>query len=180
MTIWKDFAEKEDCDGCPLLESEICPGGFRCYGGEPIEPPCCSFDDDTDLDEWVSDYFDRQRRYEEAEDKRLQAEKKKKERAKKAAETRRAMRWYCWDETQALKQAQKALEAQKAAERFASSLAEAINATNEIFRYEERVTVKPEISAEVLRLEAEVDAAKKSYDFKRKAFYAERKKAGVE
>lgn len=171
--LWKDLAEKEDCDGCPLLENEICHGGFRCYGGEPIEPPCCCFEDDTDLDEWVSDYFDRQRRYEEAEDKRLQAEKKKKEQDKKAAETRRAMRLYCWAEIQELKRAQKALEAQKAVERFASSLVEAINVTNEMFRYEERVTVNHEISAEVQRLEAEVNAAKKAYDSKRKEFYVQ-------
>lgn len=177
--IWKDFAEKEDCDGCPLLENEICPGGFSCYGGDPIEPPCCCFEDDTDLDEWVSDYFDRQRRYEEAEDKRLQEEKKKKEQAKKAAETRRAMRWYCWTEIQELKRAQKALEVKKAVERFASSLVEAINVTNEIFRYEERVTVNSEISAEVQRLEAEVNAAKKAYDSKRKEFYAQKKKSGA-
>lgn len=178
--LWKEFAEKEDCDGCPLLENEICPGGFRCYGGKPIEPPCCYFKDDTDLDEWVNDYFDRQRRYEEAEDKRLQAERKKKDRVRKAADTRRAMRWYCWDEIQTLKRAQNALEAQKAVERLASSFAEAVNITNEMFRYKERVTVKPEISAEVQRLEAEVDMAKEAYNAKREKFYARWKKGDAE
>lgn len=53
--LWKDFKEKEDCYGCPLLEHEMCTGGYQCYGGEPIEPPCCNFDDDTDLDKWVDD-----------------------------------------------------------------------------------------------------------------------------
>lgn len=177
--LWKDFAEREDCDGCPLLENEICPGGFYCYGGVPIEPPCCCFDDDTDLDEWIDNYFADQRRREEAEDRRLQAEKKKRERAKKAADTRRAIRWYCWDEIHALKQAEKALEAQKAVERLASSFAEAVNITNEMFRYTERVSVKPEISEKVKRLEAEVAAAKGKYDAKRKEFYAQRKKGST-
>lgn len=176
--LWKDFVEQEDCAGCPLLENEICPGRWRCYGGEPIEPPCCSFNDDTDLDEWVNQYFSRQRRYEESEDKRIQAERKKKEQAKKAAETRRDMRWYCMAEILALKQAQKALNRQKSVESLASSFAEAVNITNEMFRYEERVIVKPEISAEVQRLEADVDAAKKAYESKRKEFYAKRKKGG--
>lgn len=69
--LWKDFKETEDCESCPLLDTEICPGGWRCYGGEPIEPPCCSFNDDTDLDKWVEDYFERQIKWEEQEDARI-------------------------------------------------------------------------------------------------------------
>lgn len=175
MILWKDFAEREDCEGCPLLENEICPGGYACYGGQPVEPPCCSFTDDTDLDQWVDDYFAYQRRREEAESRRLQAEKKKKERAKKAADTRRDLRRYCLEEIYALKRAEKALEAYKAAERLASSFAEAINVTNEMFRYTERVTVKPEILYEINCLEVEVASAKERYEAKRKEFYAKRK-----
>lgn len=175
--LWKELAEKESCDECPLLENEICPGGVRCYGGAPIEPPCCCFEYDTDLDEWVNDYFERQRKWEERESEKLQAERKKKERAKKAADTRRAMRWYCREEIRALKQAQNALEVQKATERLASSLAEAINVTNEMFRYDERVSVRPEISAAVKRLESEVAKAEERYEAKRKEFYSNRKEA---
>lgn len=138
MIFWKDFAGKEDCEGCPLLNAEICPGGFSSHGGEPIEPPCCYFDDNTDLDEWVSDYFARQRKWEAREDARIKAERATQERAKKVADTRRAMRWYCRNEIQALKRAQKRLESRKAVERLASCLAEAINATNEMFRYGEK------------------------------------------
>ena len=169
--LWKDFKDKEECDGCPLLEYDFCPGGAVCYGGEPIEPPCYTFKDDTDLDKWVDDAFTQMR----IEDEQRKAELKKKERAKKAADTRRAMRWYCRDEIQALKKARKALEAQRALESFASSFAEAINFANEAFCYKERVGVKPEVSDEVLRLEAEVESAKEAYDSKREQFYAERK-----
>lgn len=173
--LWKYFKQQECCDGCPLLENELCPGGIVCYGGEPVEPPCYVFDDDTDMDKWVDDMLAQRLRREEAEEKRLKAEQEKKERAKKAADTRRAMRWYCRDEIQTLKKARKALEAQRALESFVSSFAEAINFANEMFRYEERVSVKSEVSAEVLRLEAEVESAKEAYDSKRKQFYAERK-----
>lgn len=44
-----------DCCGCPIKKAEYCLGGFACYGGEPIEPPCCDMDEDTDLDAWVDD-----------------------------------------------------------------------------------------------------------------------------
>jgi hypothetical protein len=175
--LWKDFSEKESCDGCPLLESEICTGGWQCYGGEPIEPPCCCFDDDTDLDEWVSNYWKQQLAREEREDNRIREEAKKKERAKKASDTRHAMRWYCRDELYELNRLQKALKAQEAAERLASSLADAINITNEMFRYEDRVTVRPNISAEVDRFKVLVMDAKEKYEAKRKEFYTKQKEA---
>ena len=36
-----------DCDGCPLFEHD-CSGGMASDGnGNPIEPPCCSWNDDT-------------------------------------------------------------------------------------------------------------------------------------
>lgn len=178
--LWKEFSKKESCDGCPLLKNEICPGGMVCYGGAPIEPPCCCFEDDTDLDEWVSRYLEQQRAREDREDRLAREEAKKKERAKKSADTRRAIRWYCRDELYALNRAQKALQAQEAAERFVSSFAEAVNFTNKMFRYEEQVQVKPEISAEVKQLRAEVASAKERYDAKRKEFYAKRKAAQQE
>ncbi len=176
MLLWKEFAKDESCDGCPLLENEICPGGFTHYGGRPIEPPCCSFDDNTDLDEWVSDYFERLRWLEAQEDARIQQERKNKERSKKAADTRRAIRWYCRDEIYALNHARKALKAQKAAEHFASSLAEAINITNGVFQYPERVGVDRKISDAVKRLELEVATAKEKYDEKRNEFYTRRRR----
>lgn len=173
--LWKDFAKEECCDDCPLLKAEICKGGFTCYGGHPIEPPCCSFNDDTDLIEWVDEYFERQRKREEREQERIKKETERKERAKKSAETRRKLRSYCYKEIYALKQAEKALRAQRSAEDFARSMADAINFANEIFRYEERVRVKPQISDEVKRLQELVDKAKANYEAKRKEFYAKLK-----
>ena len=46
----------------PLSEG-ICSGGMSSSpSGIPIEPPCLSFSPDTDLDKWISDYYDYERR----------------------------------------------------------------------------------------------------------------------
>ncbi len=174
--LWKDFREEGDCENCPLLKSELCTGGFQCYGGEPIEPPCCGFDDDTDLDEWVADQYERLQAYEEYEEKKLKETKERKERAKKAANTRREIRWYCASEILELKRIEKTLKARKAAEGFALSLAEALNLTNAMFQYRERATANPQISEEIKRLEAQLVIAKQKYEKKRKEFYLEREK----
>ena len=171
VLLWKDFAQEECCDDCPLLKAEICAGGFTCYGDQPIEPPCCSFDDDTDLYEWVRNYYDYQRRLEKQEDERIRKEKARKERAKKAAETKKALRSYCRDEIYALKRAENALKAQESAEHFAKSVAEAFNFANVVFGYEERYEVKPELSDSIKRLQEEVRIARENYEKKRIEFY---------
>lgn len=43
------YANEQQCDFC-IFDDE-CPHGMRCYGGNPIEPPCCNgydrcFDED--------------------------------------------------------------------------------------------------------------------------------------
>ena len=173
--LWKDFAQEECCDDCPLLKSEICTGGFVCYGGQPIEPPCCSFDDNTDLNEWVRKYYEQQKKREEQEDSRIKKERERKERARKAAETKRALRAYCYQEICALKQAEKALKAQENAEYLGRSIAEAFNFANEMFRYEERFSVNPEISEKVAALRDAVAKAKERYEAKRREFYEKKK-----
>ena len=40
---WLKTHDGEDyCKYCP--ENAECPHGMACYGGEPIEPPCCGAD----------------------------------------------------------------------------------------------------------------------------------------
>ena len=164
-----------NCKICPLLEEDICPGGYRCYGGDPIEPPCCSIDEDADLDDWIEGYYEDQRRYEKYLEEKDRKTRAMKERARKAAATRRALRLYCLSELTALKSAKKRLEAQKSAEHFATSFAEAINFANEMFRYEERVAADPKISEAVKALEAEVAHCEKAYQAKRDEFFRKRK-----
>lgn len=172
---WKDFAELEDCSLCPLSQAEICPGGYACYGGQPVELPCCSFDDETDLDEWVKEYFDRLKRFEDHEDKIIREQKAKREKAQKAAETRRAMRLYCMAEIVELKSLKKRLGEYEKAYDLAQSLAFAINNTNEMFHYPERVKEKPEVQQHIEDLKAKISEAEKRYKAKRKEFYVKRK-----
>lgn len=45
----KKASEIEDCEDCPLYQSD-CPGGWvGGPGGTPIEPPCCSWDGDEEI-----------------------------------------------------------------------------------------------------------------------------------
>lgn len=138
--LYKDL--EDDCDNCPLKQHDICSGGWQCYGGEPIEPPCCSFNDDTDLDKWVDDYFERQRVWEDAEGRRIQAEQKRKERNALAQKRRREAKWAVRHESNEIKILRKRIAANEAALRLASSLAFAFNTTNEMFGYDERANPK--------------------------------------
>lgn len=122
-----------NCEICPLLEEDICPGGTCCYGGAPIEPPCCSIDEDTDLYGWIASYYEEQRGHEKYLKEKDRKARVMKERAQKAVATRRDLRLYCSSELAALKYAKKRLESQKSAEHFVASFAEAINIANEMF-----------------------------------------------
>lgn len=164
-----------NCEICPLIEEDICPGGTCCYGGAPIEPPCCSIDEDTDLYGWIASYYEEQRGHEKYLEEKDRKARVMKERAQKAAATRRDLRLYCSSELAALKYAKKRLESQKSAEHFVASFAEAINIANEMFRYEERVVTDPKISEAIKVLEAEVAQCEKAYQAKRDEFFRKRK-----
>lgn len=147
-------SEIEDCENCPLLKEEICPGGMTSSpSGTPIEPPCCSFDDDTDLDQWIEDYYDGQKRWEEYLDRKWEKEQEKKRKAEKAKKRRDYLKWYCFDEKLEVKKARKRLAAHQAAVHFAESMAFAINTTNEMFQYSERVSVNTNADEELTRLQ---------------------------
>lgn len=175
--LWKDFCDQGlECDDCPLKQEDLCPGGWTASpGGTPIEPPCCSFDDDTDLEEWVNSAIDLQFRMEKAENKRLQQKSKRQEAAKKAAETRRAVRWYCRSEISNLTRAKNNLIAFQKSIDFARTFAEAFNTTNEMFRYPERMKEKPENAKAIAQLKEAVEEAQKKYDAKKAEFYQNRK-----
>ena len=74
--LFKDMLEIDDCTLCPLYKNELCKGGLTSNGyGEPVEPPCTNFDDNTDLDEYVK--------------RSVQWEKEQREKRKKDMEKRR-------------------------------------------------------------------------------------------
>ncbi|WP_281513505.1 hypothetical protein [Bacteroides acidifaciens] len=147
-------SEIEDCGNCPLLKEEICPGGMTSSpSGMPIEPPCCSFDDNTDLDKWIEDYYDSQRRYEKYLDRKWEAEQEKKRKAEKAKKRRNYLKWYCFNEKLEVKRARKRISAHQAAVSLAESMAFAFNTTNEIFGYSERVSVNTNADEELKKLQ---------------------------
>lgn len=162
-------SEIEDCENCPLLKEEICPGGMTSSpSGTPIEPPCCSFDDDTDLDQWIEDYYDSQRRYEAYLDRKYEEEQKKKHKADVARRKRNYLKIYCTSERIEVKRARKLLSAHQAAVSLAESMAFAFNATNEIFGYSERAIVNTNADEELKRLQNALSEAENRLKEKQK------------
>lgn len=172
---WKEWLEQEGCNtDCPYYKADICKmQGMSCYGGAPIEPPCASasFPDDKEIDEIVCELLAGIRRYEEHEDELLAAKRTKEKRAKKAADTRRRMRSYCAAEIVRIKTLKKQIAAVEKIKSVAESLAFAVNTTNEMFKYKERVKPKCQYQTEIDRLQAELSGAEFAYKEKRKEFY---------
>lgn len=85
----KKASEIEDCEDCPLYQSD-CPGGWvGGPGGTPIEPPCCSWDGDEEIYEGMYaeiDYSPQKLKWMQEDFERREAEKKK---ADKRAEVER-------------------------------------------------------------------------------------------
>lgn len=177
--LWKEFVEKTDCDCdvCPLKENDLCNGAsVSCYGDEPVYAPCCDFEDDLDLDEYIKESFDNIRRYEEWEDKRIREERVKKEKAEKAAKTRKAADAYCYAEKAKIKTIEKQIKATQNAYDTIKTKATAYNLVNEMFGYPERCAEEiPEIESGLADLNEKLAEAKDRYKAKRKEFFASRK-----
>lgn len=162
-------AEIEDCENCPLLEEGICPGGMTSTpSGIPIEPPCCSFDDDTDLDQWIEDYYESQRQYDEYLDRKWEAEQEKERKSEKAKKRRDYLKWYCFNEKLEVKKARKRLTAHQAAISLGESLAFAFNMTNEMFGYSERLKKNQKVDNELKKLEGALAEAERKLKEKQK------------
>ncbi len=104
LTYGEFVAHELDCKGhCPLYENGFCSGGVSCYGGDPIYPPCCDFDNNVVLQEVADDFYCARLKHEqyEEEKKRKRAEKevKKQERKKKLRE----YKWRNWEDLDKIK-----------------------------------------------------------------------------
>lgn len=64
--------EEWECKKCKLQINGYCDGGVKCYGGEPIYPPCAEVDDFND-EEWLKMKQEDERRTLERE--KIQREK---------------------------------------------------------------------------------------------------------
>lgn len=165
--IYKDL--KEDCEECPIYKEMICPGGWKAgYGGVPIEPPCCSFEEDTDLDEWVNSYYSQMRLEEEERDALLAKRKEKERRNKIKNDKRNYLKSHCYVEYFEVKRLKKAIKSLEKAIDFASSFVSAFNTTNEMFRYNERKSVNPALNEKLETLKNELKIAENKLREKQK------------
>lgn len=180
----KQFAEEYDydCSVCPFYNGP-CPGGWKSSpSGTPIEPPCTGwdrYDDDTTLDDIYDDYERAQLAWERELDEEFRIEQELKEKKEKAAKTRKAMESYCYIERLNIKILNKRIKAQKKFIDRLECFAFAFNATNEIFRYEDRVNANPELYKNLESLEVELAEAKEQYALKRKEFYQKKKNGEI-
>ena len=80
----KKASEIEDCSECPLYQAD-CPGGWSSDGtGQPIEPPCTSWDDDDEIYEGMYEDYEPS----EAELERWREETARREKQRKEEEHR--------------------------------------------------------------------------------------------
>lgn len=168
-----EFLDKElPCEECPLYQENMCSGGVKCYGGMPIEPPCCFVDADQDIEEWVRQKNLQILAYEEVEDIQARVLEQKRERQRKRKETTAQMKSYCWKERAEIKGIKKRIKAFEKAKSFAECMAIAFNSTNQIFGYEERKQVNPKLTSELDNLNEQLKTAEEKYKAKRKEFYS--------
>lgn len=128
------LSEIDDCSICPLPGEGLCPGGMVCYGGEPIEPPCTSWDGDEDVEDYIESVHASILEREEYED-RLREEREKKKRKNEIAKRKRQyLNIYCYSEKHDVKSLKKQIKSYESIERFADSIATAFNITNVVVK----------------------------------------------
>lgn len=171
--------EIEDCDYCPLIEEGLCTGGFTSDGrGMPMEPPCCSWDPDEDIDQWIINFYERRRRAEEWADKKYREAQAKKERAAKAAKTRSEVRQYTSKERDELKMVERRLRVLERQIDFARSMAEAFNFADNMMGGKPRYVIPEKESQQIQQLKRMVKEAEARLKAKREEFYRIRKQKG--
>lgn len=153
------LSEIDNCEDCRLKQEDICHGGWTSDGrGEPVEPPCCTMEEDTDLDEWVNEYYDRMLSFEIAEEKRIKREKIKQEKKELAKKRRYEAKCEVYQENLEIKMLRKRINKNNNIMSFAKSFEFAINATNEMFGYKERVETKENpLQSENEKLQQRID-----------------------
>lgn len=119
------------------------------------------FDDDTDLDEWVESHNAKQLAYEEMMDRKYEEKKIKELKNKIAKDKRHYLKNSCIREIVHKNQIEKRLKSLRSIASTANSLASAINITNEMFRYSERVHVNTELENEIEKVEQDLELANK-------------------
>lgn len=173
--LYKDL---EGCEQCPFSINGDCPDGWASSPyGTPMEPPCTCWDDEDDVEEIYNYCIEARNKYEIQEHKKYLEEQEKKEKNAEKARKAREARSEVWKEQAEIKKLRKIIKANNKILSFTQTFAEAINETNEMFGYSERVEFKEKNHLEIenekilTRIE-ELEAIKKE---KLKALHKRRK-----
>lgn len=168
----KELFELDNCkEHCPLYD-EFCSGGMACYGGMPIEPPCVNWDGNDDVEDIYSSMVEGRRRYEEALDKKIEAEQKAKEKKEERNKKAREARWHVREEQREIIQLKKMI---KCNEKLLS-FAKAANFANEMFGYTGRVDIENHpLTIENKKIQTRIDELTEIKKKKLKELRAKRK-----
>ena len=145
----------EDCAGCPL--SDECRG-MTCYGGDPIEPPCTSWDPEEEIEDFYDDVQAERLAHEEEIERQWQEEKERKRKNEIKQQRRKESAWHVYAETQKIKSLRKQYESVC----YIQGLANAFAMTNEMFGVEDKKPeqVKSKSQLEKERILKEIDNLK--------------------
>lgn len=163
------LSEIEDCSECPIKDEGICPGGWTSgVGGQPIEPPCASWDADEEVEDYIQGYYARIQAREEYEDRLWKEQQEKKHKNEIARQKRQYIKLYCISERCEVKRLKKELASYEKAASLADSFATAFNITNKIFGYDERKVVNPQITTKINELKEQLKIAQRKLKEKQK------------
>lgn len=163
------LSEIEDCSECPIKDEGICPGGWTSgASGQPIEPPCASWDADEEVEDYIQGYYARIQAREEYEDRLWKEQQEKKHKNEIARQKRQYIKLYCISEQYEVKRLKKELASYEKAASLADSFATAFNITNKMFGYAERKVVNPQITAKINELKEQLEIAKRKLKDKQK------------
>lgn len=175
MTFKEYREQKLSCEECPAYIENICSGGEIWVGDGFMPPPCENYPDE-DMDKWVENVNQARKQFDEIEERKQAEELRKKEIARKRAETARQMKSYCYAERQEVARLKKAVESKQWNIRHEEDSIDAINFANLMFEYKGlQLQVEPRLYAELDNLKEQLKMAQDKYKVKRKEFYNNRR-----
>ena len=132
--LWKDFrAQDLECEDCPLYIEGLCKPGHAGPNGYLEDPPCCWFEDDTDMEAECGIVVARNNAIEDEIDRKWKADKERKAKNEIAKKRRNESKWHVWSETHDIKALRKQIAGNLAIINFQRSFASAVNFANSCY-----------------------------------------------
>lgn len=155
----KLYEIEDDCDLCPLLKADLCSGGISVTPNGYREPPCCNMKEDTDLEEYVNEYNRKAMLYKQKKKERDKIKREKQEKQAISNRKRNYLKSYCYKEYKLIKDLKSQIKSYEELICKANIRSKTINLTNEMFRYEDRVTINPELELKLNKLRDDLNIA---------------------